>query len=151
MGTAPGAPGEDWVVLVRPANFAGASVTRYGNGCSGMQGLPTMAADGDPALGNAEFGLRLRAARANAPATLLLGSTSAALPLGGGCTLWVAAPSALGSNADGGGVARWLTPIPSEPALLGGRVYATSFALDAQGAYLGIAAISDGLDCQLGY
>jgi hypothetical protein len=125
-----------------------ASSLPVGVGCAGTAGVPQLVAN-DPFLGNGACAVDLLRARANAPALIGLALASNALPLGGGCTLYLrdAVPMFVVTNGDG--FAGLRLPLPFDQGLRGLQVYAQGAVLDPQGA-LGGVAVSAGLVLRLG-
>lgn len=116
---------------------APAGAAAYGQGCGGPP-VPTLTG-GVPSLG-ARLHLDLLRARANAPAALGLSASMRQLSLGGGCTLYVGDPVLpLAMATDAAGFATWSVTVPMERQLIGARVFAQAFVVDAAGPVLGLA------------
>jgi len=124
---------------------------RFGLGCAGTGGKVPAIASGMPVIGSATFAVTATNARATAPAALILGATRGSSALGGGCTLWVAAPQVLvNTTTDALGSASVGLPLASNPSWLGLEFYFQYAVLDPNGAYSAIAAFSDGLRILIG-
>ncbi|MEM7200831.1 MAG: kelch repeat-containing protein [Planctomycetota bacterium] len=130
-----------------------ARVTPYGAACPGTNGPPELRASGSGRLPNPGFALEVDHALPRAATTVLLGVTSASLPLGGGCTLlldpatpWVAVPTA----TNHAGFARTSLPLPALLPLRGQSFFAQAVALDPSGAFAASLALTGGLQIRLG-
>ncbi len=129
-----------------------ASAKRYGAGCYGSIGLPTLTSLGRPSLGNAAFALELVAARPRAPVSMLLSPTSTAIPLGASCTLLVTTGElavGLPLLASASGVGRTPLPIPFLQTLVGVRFHAQAVIVDPVGPWYGMA-LSQGVQLIVG-
>ena len=127
-------------------------VSRFGAGCGGAA-LPslTLAASGQPQLGNNAFALRLVGGQPGTTAVLWLGSSrstwigTGALPLdlGGfgapGCTLLTGAESVMWGGFDAAGAFALPTPIPAIPSLQRSTAFAQGAALAPSVNALGFA------------
>ena len=108
----------------------------YGAACAGSNGLPINTSVGLPRIPNAEFEYRLVRGPHDSPAALVLGSSPSALDLSGagatGCSLYSPGNFAIvpvRTNARG---RAWVpSPIPNDPTLAGGRVFASWVCFDA--------------------
>jgi hypothetical protein len=125
-----------------------ASALPVGVGCTGTAGVPQLVAN-DPFLGNATCAVDLLRAQANAPALIGLALASSALPLGGGCTLYLRDAMPLFVVTNGDGFATLRLRLPFDQGLRGLQVYAQGVVLDPQGA-LGGLALTAGLVLRLG-
>jgi hypothetical protein len=145
--TATAVNGEAWELGVS----GGADVTPFASGCPGSLGVPLLAANSAPSLGNAGFGLDASLLPANALTFLGLSFGRTLTDLGPACALYLGAPVILVSTgANGGGVASYALPIPNVPSLAGVRLFAQAADIDVGGAYLGAFAFTRGLDLRLG-
>ncbi|MFK7740127.1 MAG: DUF5060 domain-containing protein [Planctomycetota bacterium] len=161
LGAAPGSPSSDWVMLVRPAGFAAATVNSYGASCGA--GVPAeesvLAADGLPTLGNMDWGLRAFSPAAasgsaggsgGAPSALLAGfGAPVQLPVSG-CTVLVAVDVAVLGTTDAGGVARYDVPVPVSISLLGSGLTFQGLVAQAAGPFLGVATTTAGIEIRMG-
>jgi hypothetical protein len=139
-------PFSDVLALDAASRF---TVTSLGPGCGGPSGPPTLTASaGNP--GAPAFTLDLVDAPPSAPSLFALGLSSAAVPLGGGCTLYLPAPTVVGfalTNASGFADVR--TAIPNDPSVRGLVVFAQAAVFDPQGPFAG-ASFSGGLRLVIG-
>ncbi len=126
------------------------SVTGYGVGCTGSLGYPSWRPRSAPELGSRTFGLFLENVPAGSSAFLFFGILPGDVPLPGGCSMLVSFPFtvALVTNAQGRGVLP--LPIPDDPALLRGSVFAQWVVVDPQGQALGAISASQGFEVRLG-
>ncbi len=126
------------------------AATPFGTGCAGGAGVPSLAAVGPPIVGNRDFALELGSAAPSS--TVLIGLTDAAIhqPLPGGCALYLPSVTIYATQSSAAGLGRIGTPIPLDPALSGVTVFAQGFVLDPQGAFLGLAAFTQGLAIRIG-
>lgn len=130
---------------VRPG--ANATVTQYGSGCAGTNGLPQFRTNGRPSIGNANFRVGVELAAANALTLLAWSTAPAALPLAGPCNLLVdpsaGLPVSLGITSAIGSRSEPL-PIANATWLIGAELCGQWFINDAAGApfpgVLGITA-----------
>ena len=138
-----------------------AGAVLYGEGCPGTQGLPWIVTNGPPRLGRLNFMLGLQGARPLTPATLLVATHSASIPVGG-CTLLinpltlllpaVGFPSTFPTN--GSGSANLFAGIPNDPALDQLSLFAQWFVPDPQGVPvppIGPHATTLGLELRFGH
>jgi len=115
-----------------------ATTQLLGNACPGTSGPPSITST-PSFLGNQGFGLDLLSARPLAPCLFGISTTAQSLPLGGGCTLYLADPIAVltgVTNESGFGTVR--VPIPLEPAFRGVVVHAQALVFDPAG-FAGLA------------
>jgi hypothetical protein len=120
------------------------SVTAYGVGCAGSQGIPSLSASQLPFLGNFTFSLTVNGAAASAPAYFFvaLAPDLTGLNIGGGCSVWLDFNSLIalinigfsplgpvGTNASGTAVLP--LPVPNDPGLSGGTLYFQAAIADA--------------------
>jgi V8-like Glu-specific endopeptidase len=128
-----------------------------GSGSSGAS--PALRAISPPRIG-ASFALDLERAAPSAVALLLLGSSRISwlgvpLPLSltgagaPGCDLLVSAEITVSWSTDGGGGARFVFAIPSDPVLVGSEVHLQSFIVDPGNNALNLA-VSDGGTARIG-
>jgi len=122
-------------------------VETFGLACPGTDGLrPRIGASGLPTLGNAAYGATLSDARPSTAATIFLGFAPTSLPIGGGCTLWVAGPPiALNTATTPAGTATMPLSVPNNPRLIGLMLFGQWAILDPNGAWLGIVSLSGAL------
>lgn len=136
------------VVLALSLPPSGTAV--YGVGTAGSGGLaPSISASGVPAVGDASFGVTFADGLAGAPFFLVVGTSSAALPVFGGTLLvdpgtWLAVES---TTADAGGAGGVNLPLPGNAGLVGALFYAQWAGLDAGGPQ-GVS-MSPGLSIEL--
>ncbi len=124
------------------------TATSYGAATPGCGGDPTLEANSEPFVGNAQFGFVMRGAQPNLVGALALSLGQAQLQALGVQVLvdpLTAAPQTVTSDAYGDGVHRF--PLPSAPALNGFQLYAQAFWLDACGSEL--LAATAGLEVTL--
>jgi ELWxxDGT repeat protein len=140
---------EPWVL---PLAALGASLARpFGRGCPGTGGLvPAIGASGLPSAGNLAFAVTLRGARASSFAAMHLGASRIDLPAGGGCSLYTLPLLSLAIPTDGSGGATVPLPIPAGRGLAGLHLFFQFIVADPQGAFLGLATASDGLEVLVG-
>jgi hypothetical protein len=106
----------------------GPDVVSFGLPCS----LLSLNTTGEPRLGNASFDLYLQSGVASQPALLVLGVSDqmfAPIPLpvplpGSACPLRVSAELGVARMADALGSARFPMPVPNDPSLHGGMLFA---------------------------
>jgi hypothetical protein len=129
-------PFADVLALDAVPRFA---VTSLGPGCGGPFGPPTLTASaGNP--GAPAFTLDIVDAAANAPSLFALGFSGAAVPLGGGCTLFLPAPTVVGfALTNASGFADIRTAIPNDPSVRGLVVFAQAAVLDPLGPFAGVS------------
>ncbi|MCA8948384.1 MAG: hypothetical protein KDE27_02710 [Planctomycetes bacterium] len=133
------ATGDRVRMTMRFATFQNATTQTSGSGCPGTNGVPRLAAN-DPYFGNPELAIDLLGARAGAPALIALALGAASTPLGGGCTLELAGPTAttlVFTNGDGFATQR--LALPNDRALRGVSLFAQAGVLDPLGALPGVA------------
>lgn len=126
-----------------------AAAIPFGAPCSGGSGDPRLETPWVPRAGNPFFGVRAVSLLPGAPALLGVGTSPAAIALGGGCTLLVGAPLLLSSLADAAGVATFALPLPAVPAVHGASFACQGAGLDPAGAFADIAVFSNGLQLTL--
>ena len=103
-----------------------------------------------PALGASGFGLELISARAGALCAIVVSSASQSLPIGGGCTLYLAGTELpFFRTTDQAGYVRVPFALPLDPSLRGFHVYAQGFVVDPLGAFAGLA-FTGGLELRVG-
>ena len=128
-----------------------AAATTFGDGCAGPSGVPTIAANGQPTLGNAGFVINVDNTEVGQNAIILIGTLvvqGGLRPLdvssvfGPGClaeTLSDLAAFPLGTGPNNA----FPLGIPNVPALAGGHAYAQGFVFGTSGA------VSPALDINL--
>src|SRR5262249_5774127 len=147
IGSQPSARVEMDVLTGNPA-----AALAYGQGCSGSLGVPHLRAAGRPYLGNATFRVHVGEVPAGALTGVLIDAAAAAIALPGGCTQLVAVPNALGLGVPNtAAFAGFPVPIPAGSALLGASFFTQGVALDPNGALQNLAALTGGLQLQLGH
>ena len=118
----------------------------YGASTPGCAGPIALRGNSEPSVANSLFALAATAAPASAPGILVVGLTSASVPVLG-ATLLVdlggGSPLTIPLASDASGLAVLPLPIPNDPALAGGEVYLQAF-FGSLCAPMGLAA-SDGL------
>jgi len=124
----------------------------FGSGCAGTNGVPVIAAVGDPSFGNPAFGVSVSSARELAPTLLGLSLTQATTTLGPGCDLYLLPPLVLVSTVtDGAGEATVTLTIPgSGSAFAGCDAFFQYFVFDPLGDLNGQFAFSDALRIKVG-
>jgi hypothetical protein len=113
------------------------ALATYSPGLAGVSGIPTLAAVGEPRVGNAAFALNLGSAAPNAPIAWVVGAAVANIPIFGGVV--AVQPDiviALGTN--GSGAASLALAVPNVPALAN-RALFTQVAVADAAAVQGIA------------
>ena len=129
------------------------TATRVGVGCAGSSGIPTLAANGPPILGNRDFRVRIDSARATSSAFVALSPKPANLSISG-CTLFLdvltTRPILLTGRTNGAGVVEFPMPIPFNLALSGFRIEAQGFVHDANGRFFRSLAFTHGLRLLIG-
>ncbi len=134
--------------------------TRYGNGSPATFALvPRAGSASAPALGTADFRLRLLYATPGASAILVLGVAKLAPPDGfaldpfvPGATLYVDFSTAVGlfpAVVDAGGQAEFTLPVPNKPSLVGFELETQWFVTDT-GAPNGVGAMTDAYEAVIG-
>lgn len=116
-----------------------ATVTPYGPGCVGTNGVPINSSIGRPWLGNPDFAYALFRARPSTSAILLWGLAPANTNLGViGAPLCFLLHDALlgsiGAATDGAGTAISASPVPSTPSLAGVTIRTQWLVVDPAGA-----------------
>ncbi len=116
----------------------------YGKACGGSGNYaPVLGSQGSAAIGSTNFTVTLSKALGGTGAILSIGSTNKAwgsipLPfaLGGGCSIYnkitLGLPVTVQGTGPGNGTAKVLLPIPSNPALAGGKIYFQWLVADSQ-------------------
>ena len=122
-----------------------AAVVGYGSGCPGTFGLPEVRAVGQPFVGNPWFAVQGSALVPGAFALLGVSTVPANQPLPGGCTALIDQPSWFGGVANARGALDVPLPIPNLASLRGAAAFAQLVAVDAQGAFQNLVALSAGL------
>lgn len=117
------------------------SAGTFGTACAGPSGLPVIAGQGLPALGNGSFAVDLTNAEASRPCALVIGATPAAFGvvdlsafLGTGCSLQTDPLVVIASATSGSGAASQPLPIPAGNNLIGLHLYTQWVILGTQGA-----------------
>ncbi len=158
-GAAAGAPNHDGVrgtlmLHGQDEGFALASTvgtsTRFGAGCSNLLELPRLHAPTRPGIGQRVL-LDLDRCAPSAIAGLFVDFAAASVPLPGGCTLLLPAPTLLAvdtTNAHGG--AGWSWSVPPMPSLRGATVYHQALVLTQNGAFPGLGDLSNGVQLLVG-
>lgn len=144
--------GPVWAFTIT-TGFTPALVQTYGVGCAGASGqVPAMGAIGRPAVGTTTFALDVTRGAPNALASLSLSTYAGDLPIGP-CHLLLALPfmPLVVIPTDSTGRAQFPLPIPLNGALYGLRLFGQAAILDAGGALLGVASMSDGVHMTIGY
>jgi hypothetical protein len=129
-----------------------ASAQTYGSGCPGTGGIvPAIGGNGLPQIGNPGFGINVQNGLPSSIALLAAGISSANIPVGP-CTVLVAPPWAtLALPLDASGTGSTPLPIPNSPQLAGVLLYAQYLVIDPNGAFLGFASLSNGLEMLVGH
>ena len=119
-----------------------ADAQAYGAGCRGQQnGVPTISASAQPRINTPGFAINLAGAAATRPTILVLGGNALppfpldlaviGLP---GCRLFCSADLMSGGATDPSGNRTFPLGIPNDPGLVGARLFAQHFVLDAPGS-----------------
>ncbi len=127
-----------------------ATSTRFGAGCSSTPELPRLHAPKRPGIGQRVL-LDLDRCAPTAIAGLFVDFAAASVPLPGGCTLLLQAPTLLDvdvTNAHGG--AGWSWSVPRSPSLRGALVYHQALVLSPSGAFPGLGDLSNGVQLLVG-
>ena len=124
---------------------------RFSKGCAGTAGqVPDLRVNRPPRLGDRTHGFEVRFGRPQTAAALVLGTQRASWPIAPGCVAAIGGTLQIaGSQTNAIGEARWLAPIPMDPALLGAELRAQSLLLDPEGA-LNLISFSQGLHLVIG-
>ncbi|HEX5052079.1 MAG TPA: kelch repeat-containing protein [Planctomycetota bacterium] len=122
-----------------------AAASAVGTACSGSAGAARVSAPSLARTGNPHFVLRVASVLPGAPTLLGLAAQPAAMPLGGGCTLYLDAPQLLFGVAGVAGAADFPLPLPATPSLHGAAFECQGAALDPQGPWAALAVFSGGL------
>ena len=120
----------------------------YGRGCPGTGGLePRIAGVNLPVVGNAAFAVQLTQALPTTVTALFGGWVPGNVPLGGGCTYWLAVPSTLTliTVTDGTGTATLPMPLPNWSTLVGLEIFFQWGVIDPNGALGNAASFSSGM------
>jgi hypothetical protein len=140
-----GGYGDTWFY----GNLTPATTQTVGTPCAGTNGPPVIASN-LPVLGSPSFAIDLSSARVSSPCSLVLASATQALPLGGGCTLYLSGVLVpLPSTTSSTGFARTGLSIPFDAALRGAAIYAQALVIDPMGSFAGVA-FTAGLKLVLG-
>ncbi|MBK8979735.1 MAG: hypothetical protein IPM29_27880 [Planctomycetes bacterium] len=121
----------------------------FATACPGSRGAVEVTARGVPSLGNRFFALRVSSALDAAPVAIALSLRRVALPLPGGCVVYVENPELCVSVAGPRGAVDIPLALPNDPSLHGQQVFVQGVALDAGGPLGGVAALSAGLRLRL--
>jgi hypothetical protein len=123
-----------------------ASFALFGSGCPGTAGVPQVAVQGLPVLGNATFRVGVTDAAPGRFALLLISAGSAFVPLSGSCVLLVDFAQSLPGPllvTNGQGRAIATLPVPGDPALAGFQAFLQWGIDDPLGAPLaGVAGVA---------
>lgn len=133
--------------------LAAAHSVPLGTGCAGTDGrIPRLRGTGAPRLGGSDFAATLSHARALAPASLMIGLGPGPQLLPGPCSLYLQSQQvrlhSTITNPDGHSAI--VLAVPSAAELLGTKLHAQALVLDPQGAWLNLAAFSNGLTIVVG-
>jgi ELWxxDGT repeat protein len=122
----------------------------FGHGCGLGANAPRLELDAPAQLGNTVHAL-LSGASPAAPAAIYWSLPCSALPIGGGCSVYLAAPQLLGVQfTDAGGSHATALAIPNQAGLLGLELYLQELVVIAGGPLLGIGELSAALEIVLG-
>lgn len=105
---------------------------RFGGGCPGSLGNPSIGSSGAPSVGNAAFAVTLENAPPGSLAALGIGIQPLTLPLFG-CSLEILPLLTFGLPVDPSGASALPFPVPNDPALLGQRLLSQWVVLDPSG------------------
>lgn len=136
-------------LVMRFDNTNAGAYTTFGSGCRGSSGAPTLANSGVPELGK-QFSITLANARANSSALLWFGlRVQQSLP--GNCTLY-ASPAVLATvtPTNASGTASVPISIPNTTSLVGVQFANQWWVADPTGALLGLLALSNGGEGNIG-
>ncbi|HET6201514.1 MAG TPA: integrin alpha [Planctomycetota bacterium] len=138
--------------LVLGQVFSGGSVTSYGVGCPGTDGIvPQLGASGGaPVVGDSAFRIWLTDLLPGSVAFLFFATSPTLVPLPGGCELLVQFPGPtilvrLIAVSGACGAFDIGIPIPPDPAVANAFVYLQGGAIDPNGAF-GLVSLSAGLE-----
>ena len=120
--------------------------TVFGVGCSGSARI---AAVDKPIVGNTNFAVEVSGVLPQASTFLLVSAFRANLFVPP-CTIYPQLDIVVGRSASARGDVRFDLPIPFARALSGGLVFAQGVSLDPNGALLGIAVLTPGLQIRIG-
>ncbi len=118
------------------------ALTAYSPGLAGVSGIPTLAAVGEPRLGNSAFAINLASAAASAPIAWVIGAATANIPVFGGVVA-VQPDLVLALGTNGSGAATQPIPVPNIAALVNQSLFTQVAIVDAaavQGIALSAAA-----------
>jgi len=122
----------------------------FGHGCGDRGNSPRLELEGAATLG-ATVHARLSGATPSAPGLLYWSQSSMALPIGGGCSVYLAAPQLYASQlTDLSGGHGSPIAIPNQANLLGLELYLQELIVVAGGPVLGIGELSAPLELVLG-
>jgi hypothetical protein len=124
--------------------------TDIGAGCGPAGGVPQLY-DNGARLGNSGFVLELQCPLSGTAALFAMSLASQPQPLGGGCTLQLAAPLVTTfAVTNGFGHAASGMPVPLQPAFIGFVWFAQAAILDPAGPFAGVS-LTQGRQLQVGY
>ena len=124
---------------------------RFGAGCAGTIGVPTIDYVGAPALGNGGFAVEVLGTLPSFPVILLGSNTRTDLPIGSGCTIYPTGPDiTIPSTSTPGGVGQVPVPVPSSASLIGAELTLQWATIDPAGSFLNLAAFTGGLRVRVG-
>lgn len=127
-------------------------VDDLGGGCPGSgDRIPSLRANSAPRVGHQNFAIGLEGGFPNAAQAWVLGPTSLAVPLPGGCTSFVG-PSWLvvAGRVDARGATRLALPVPHLGSLVGADLYVQAAVADPRGSYEGKFSFSPALRVYFG-
>jgi hypothetical protein len=127
-----------------------ATAAVYGTGCSNGSATPRLTAANLAQVGTTMQNDLDRSAPGSA-AFLCFDPVGANVPLGGGCSAWIANVNVLGGAVtNAGGFASWTWTVPVASVFLGQLVHEQALVLTSNGALLGFLDLSGGLQLRLG-
>ena len=137
---------EPWVVPL--SAFGGSDFDRYGAGCPGSRGVPQIHCEGAPLLGSPRLAYVLDRAASNSFAFLVLGFGRVPGPTP--CVLRTSREFQAFVWTDAGGRAEFGFPVPPSTAFLSAPLCGQFLVFDPQGAALGIASATAGIEALIG-
>ena len=121
---------DDLEILSHDATPTDCSFTSYGTGLAGVQGVPSLDTEGQPArIGNVDFRVALKNGRPNSIAAFVIGFSQVQIPLFGG-DLLVLPFKTFTRPTDVFGQARFAFTMPNDPTLLGQDLFWQGFSSD---------------------
>ena len=139
-----GGGGEGFVGLLANSHPSEASVTMYGTGKPGTNGISVLTSDGAPVLGTANA-IRISNGLPGAPSWLLLGFEEASIPFDGGTMLLVLSEVLPLPPFDVNGDVALVFTVPTNPGLCGLELFFQCMFIDPGATGAKMTAQSNGL------